>query len=249
MKYPPEQVIAAIQARQQQGLPLSRVWQDDPWLHAVARRRFGNWSKALAAAGFQARPQRHWTKELVLKALHHWYRTSAIAVARVDPGLHTAVYKYCGSMKQALQELGLEPKHFIWTEKRVIEQIQDRYIRGLSLSEPTGQDRKLAGAAQRRFGSWRTAVAAAGLLDKMPPEKPTKKWTPQNIIRALRSWRRQGIPSGHIKKKDPDLYVHAKKYFHGWKSALHAAGWLPTTHASKKRPQKHLATGGDHDRK
>ena len=53
-----------------------------------------------------------------------------------------------------------------WSKQRIIEAIQDGYVRGLPIERPGFNDQLLAGAARRHYGDWETAVAASGICVK-----------------------------------------------------------------------------------
>ena len=222
-----EQVIAAIQARQHQGLPLGQAWKNDAKLVGAAVRRFGSWGKAVTAAGFPWQPLRRWTKERVKEAFCRWYRESSDSLHHYDKGLAGAVDHYFGSVGKILGELGLESKYYPWTKQRVIELIQDRYVRGLPLRRWGCPDEKLTGAAIRRFGSFRQAVAAAGLARKLPRRQPVWYLCRQRIIKAIQDRRQKGFSQEHIKKRDRKLVIRARLFFRSWLHALRAAGWEP----------------------
>jgi len=60
---------------------------------------------------------------------------------------------------------GLQPTHKCWTAALVIEELRRRHARGESLASSLAyqQDAALVGASLRLLGSWRKALAAAGL--------------------------------------------------------------------------------------
>jgi hypothetical protein len=55
-----QKVLAAIQARERQGLRLASVYQDDMGLYIQARKYFGSWQQAVLAAARE--PQKEETK-------------------------------------------------------------------------------------------------------------------------------------------------------------------------------------------
>ena len=89
-------------------------------------------------------------------------------------------------------------------------------------------DKRLAGAAKRYFGHWRTAVAAAGLAAQLPPANKTRVWSPQAVIEEILDWHRRGYRLTELWKRDTGLYSAAKKHFGSWQAAVRAAG-LETT--------------------
>src|SRR4051812_19148836 len=103
-------VTFELRARQRDGEPLNSgaVQREDPGLHAAAVRRFGNYEKALRAAGVdpnEVRRRRKWDKAAVAKALRSAGRRgtqmSDSAVRRQCPALHGAAVRLFGSYAAA----------------------------------------------------------------------------------------------------------------------------------------------------
>ncbi len=85
----------------------------------------------------------------------------------------------------------------------------------------------LYGAAQRHFGSWRKALAAAGIdADTIYGRK---RWTPDGVIEAIRQLDRQGVPLHYASayRKGGGVNAAATKHFGSWDEALAAAGYDP----------------------
>ena len=162
-------VVTAILARRKQGLPIPQTWKDDTSLFMAARRHFGNWQNALAAAGVKGEPRIHWSQDRIITALLEWHGSSSTNLRLVNRNLSVAVWRLFGSLEKALEVAGLEPKSRRWTSTRIIAAIQDGYIQGQSLATPGFRNLALAAAAKRCFGSWPAAIAAAGITVSMPP--------------------------------------------------------------------------------
>lgn len=170
-------VIETIQARHRQGEPLNAS-ANGPLVHA-AHRCFGSWRNGLLAAGLTVRIVRKWTAARVIEQLHLLHHNGAFqeSTRTQDGGLIEAARQYFGTWRKALEHAGvLEPHETFrrpgaWTRQRVIEAIQDRYVRGLSLS--SRDVRTLAAAGRRRFGGWHAALLAAGIA----PEDATAQRT------------------------------------------------------------------------
>jgi hypothetical protein len=161
-------VLAAIRNHHARGT-LSRVWREDASLLNAGCKRFGSWQNALAAAGLEPRRLQRWSTERILRELRRWHRQTQHAVRLADPRLADAAARYFGSLQKAAEAAGIELRQRKWPPERIIEAIQNRYVRGLTLLPC--QDRRLFGAAIRVFGSWRAAVATAGLVHKLPQPK------------------------------------------------------------------------------
>ena len=224
-----EKVLATICAIDNQGQSLARVWRTDKPLFQAAVRYFGNWENAMRAAGQDPRPRRRWTRDQVIDELLAWHHTSVSTDLRHDdPALAGAASRLFGSIDRAFEAAGIEPKGNRWTDRRVIERIQDYYLQRRSIAVNGCGDRRLFAAAKRRFGSWANAVAAAGLSDKYAPPAPTRVWSRQEVLAAIRKWHEEGRPITNVCKQDQGLYSVAKKHFGCWRQAVIAAGLQPT---------------------
>jgi hypothetical protein len=122
----------------------------------------------------------------------------------------------------------VEPEPGRWHRRRVIREIQDRYVQGLAIHRAGFGDRKLAAAAKRRFGSWAAALASAGLSDRLPATRPQRRWSRQAVLDAIQLWHDQGRVLADVAKHDQGLYCAAKKHLGGWRAAVAAAGLQPT---------------------
>lgn len=161
-RWPHQRIIAAIRVHHRQG-SLSRIWKDDKRLFWAGCQRFGNWQKAMEAAGFTPRRYQRWSKEYVLQQLRARHRLSQYNISILDPPLAAAAVRLFGGLRRAWDAAGIEPKDHRWTEKRIIEAIQDRYIRGLPMSSKQFGNPSLVHAARRQFGSWADALAVAAI--------------------------------------------------------------------------------------
>ncbi|MAE40170.1 MAG: hypothetical protein CML07_04495 [Psychrobacter sp.] len=219
-------VVAAIRERQQKGLSLTSVWQDDRLLYRGAICRYGTWNDALAAAGIQFERTK-WSKPLILAELNAWRRDhpDSTSIVRDNRRLAVAARKYFGSLEKAFAEAGIESKHRKWSPERVIECIQDAYIKRVPLSSGR-QDAKLVSAATRFFGSWHDALVAASVLRRDVQTQLKQRWTKERVIKAVRE-RHDSEHDGSVWQEDRRLTSVANRYFGGWHSALRAAGLKP----------------------
>lgn len=183
-------VLDTIRRRHQHGPPLNQVWKDDQPLFQAAFKQFGSWHTALQAAGLAVTSPRRWSRERVLQALQDHYRRGQVKVYEFDVGLADAGRRYFGNLNNALEAAGLSPPPGRWNERKIIAMIQDYYVKGLPLEFRGCKDRFLAEAAKRHFGSWRAAVAAAGLTNRVPQSGATRRWSPQAVIDRTRA---QGV--------------------------------------------------------
>lgn len=112
-----------------------------------------------------------------------------------------------------------------WTKRRIVEAIQDGYIRGLPMQFAGFKDQRLAAAAKRYFGTWRGAVA--GLLSRAPPPTVPRVWTRPAVIEAIQTRSQDGVTSSAIWKEGTGLCSAAKKHFGIWRDAARSAGPEP----------------------
>jgi hypothetical protein len=213
--------LEAIQDRQAQGSPMTRVWEHDEGLYLAAVRHLGSWHAAMAAAGFTSTPRRRWSRQLVIDALRTWHRSPHRNPRACDHGLGCAAVRYFGSLQAALQAAGLESRRRKWSEQRVLEAIQDGHVKGFPARRPGFGSIPLAAAAQRRFGSWRKALSAAG-LDL--PQKQTTQWTRELVIAEIRRWHERGLSLTRVWEEYSTLSAAAGRHFGGWHQAIAAAG-------------------------
>ncbi len=162
-----QKVLHEIHRLHQRGLPLTKA--TDPQLFHSASRLFGNWSKALVAARLEPRPRRRWSKQALLDELRRLFdegqfdRSSRVE----DRRLYDAAERFFGRWSVALRAAGVLPpgqtkvRTKYWTRQRVVEAIQDLYIRGRPLTYSA--NKRLYAAALARFGNWSKALMAAGV--------------------------------------------------------------------------------------
>ncbi len=189
-------VIVEILNRNIRGKPLNstRVQKgkeaDFP-LFRAAKRWFGNWDEALKAAGVDPESTRAKSRSrfpdgnAVVAGI--WQRqaqglplrsTAVTKGADRDWALFEAAKKHFGSWDDALLEAGIEPESVLvivkrgyTTKDRVVEQIQERFCRGLPLNadavsrggKQAQADARLYEAGRKFFGSWPDALLAAGI--------------------------------------------------------------------------------------
>jgi hypothetical protein len=204
----------------------------DSALAQAAHRHFGSWNCALRTAGIKPRHGRKWSPQRVVEEIQLWHRRSVKSGdVRIDnKNLLRAAMRYFGSWRRALEaaDIALLPgewsRNRIWTRRRVIDLIQDRYVRGLSMI--ANRNKGLAEGAIRVFGGWREAMIVAGVPVDEPP-KPRQKWDAQRVIEAILARQTQGLKMSGIQYADPSLAAAAGRYFGGWQAALTAAGVVP----------------------
>lgn len=106
-----ESVLEALLRHVTQGGQVCKVWRDNSKLYNAAKRHFGDWKSALAAAGLKSE-RRSWTSDLVLQLLRFRHcqglGTSFEVIKREDSGLIAAAVKYFGRWRAALEAAGID---------------------------------------------------------------------------------------------------------------------------------------------
>jgi hypothetical protein len=114
-RWSPQCVIDALRQRHEQNMPMypARLLDSQPYLYRAAGKRFGNYRKAIEAAGleFPGRPLHHWTERLVVKTLQD-LRADGVDL-RYTPmkkrrlPLYEAARYYFGSYTNAVRVAGI----------------------------------------------------------------------------------------------------------------------------------------------
>ncbi len=178
MKWTREQIIRAILKREAAGLPLSTGGDQGvhPTLYQAGARAFGSWCNAVMAAGVS--PDRVFTHDrwppsrilATIRTLARRGRPRRKALQRRYASLVQAAARTFGSWPKAVIAAGVDPIKFrrvpLWTKDRIIEAILVRVLKNEPLGSTTVRPESLAEAAARFFGSWGSALAAAGLDPK-----------------------------------------------------------------------------------
>ncbi len=229
-----EKIVAEIQYRHSQGLPLRNISKERPQLCAAAYGYFGGWDNALQAAGFKPK-EPVWSRRRVTDEIKAWH-DRGLPFSRIwkeYPCLAYAISKYFNNTKEAMNAAGFEWRlSKKWSAEVVIAEIQAWYKTGLPKSELKVVFPGLEGAAMRYFSSWSTALEMAGL---QPRE--TKKWSREKIIHEIQRLHVHGQPLKTTNKKNRPLMSAATRYFGSWPKALKAAGVVAPVRKYKK-PQK-----------
>jgi hypothetical protein len=225
-----QRVIQAIAGRQAAGRVLCRTWREDKALFRAAVTWFGSWESAMRAAGFEPIRRERWSQQRVIERLQVWRRrTRETNLSTSEPNLASAATRLFGSLEAACQAADIEATPRRWTVERVIAEIQERYVRGEPRHIQGLGDIRLALAAKRHFGSWASAVAAAGLEQRIPITRPQRRWNRQLVIDSIMSAHRSGTALSEIRRCDQGLYYAARTHFGSWRAAVREAG-LSTTH-------------------
>jgi hypothetical protein len=248
-----EAVIRRIVKRemQQRGLTEELVRRDASALYRSACKYFGTWNTALKYAGVGIRrlyAKESYTQEHVIERLREYcaqgIKPKAVAVMGHDYRLYDAARRHFGTWKNAVL-IAVAPhpsklstrKPAQLNKQQILDAIRAWNGAGRSMcwSKILRENRPLAMAAQKTFGTWRRALIMAGITDNMPPSSRRKcKWSRERIIEQIRCRHQEGKPMNFIavqKTQGPLLWA-GLRLFGSWNNALAAAGVAPTSRRS-----------------
>lgn len=180
---------------------------------------------------------RKWSRESIGLEIRHMFEAGEdlnyASIAQEQVALLRAATRYFGSWRSAVEFAGLNyddiRRYKTWSRARILERIRELHDNGEDLSwrhVSTKVDPQLAAAATKRkhFGSWRDAVAAAGLDYGII--RRYREWDEATIKAKLHELHEQGIDlnAKHIEEYDITLITAARRRFDSWDKALTAAG-------------------------
>lgn len=225
-------IIRLLQARYQSGQSMTSAWNDDPTLFSASQRYFGNWGKALQAAGIDPPQHRSWTKVNVVAAIRERQRKrlSMTSVWEDDQLLYRGAIGRYGTWNNALAVAGIHLERTKWSKPLILAELRAWRRNHPDRTSIVRDNRKLAAAARKYFGSLETAFAEAGI------EFTPRKWSPERVIERIQDAYIKRVPlsSG---RQDPKLVSAATRYFGSWHDALVAASVLRRdvkTHLKRK---------------
>jgi hypothetical protein len=199
---------------------------------------------------------RKWNKENIAGEIRQMFEIGEnlnyANVAQEQVALLRAATRYFGSWRVAVEFAGLNyddiRRYKTWSRDRIVERIKELHTQGEDLSwrhVSTQVDPQLAAAATKRkhFGSWRNAVAAAGLDYGLI--RRYREWDENTITQRLRHLHEQGVDLNAKNMEDFDitLITAARRRFESWDRALTAAG-LDFRTIVLRSPFKRRKTGG-----
>lgn len=266
-----ELIIRHILDREAQGLPLTIGGEGiDRLLYSASRRIFGSWRNAILAAGIP--PERiltweRWSPARILAQIRVLSRRrrplTTLQMEDRYQNLVSAARRHFGSWSKAILAAGVDPitlqRVVPWNQERVIEAILLRALRGESLVARLIEPRSLPQAGYRFFGSWRAAVAAAGIdpkLTEMPPRRrkdimpsttparsvvrngPSHRvWNKARVVECIQTRVQENKPINAyaVVRECPCLYAAAIRHLLSWDEAMRSAGFEPEVYR-RKRP-------------
>jgi hypothetical protein len=213
----------ALRARRRAGKSMnpSAIREDDDGLYQAAKYHLGYNAEMAIREWGAPRLQTRWTKKAVIEAL----RASPDEKPRGAIGM--AAIELFGSMITARKVARVPILRTVWTDQRVIDEIRklDRSLR------PSGT---LLSIAQRRFGTWRAALEAAGV------EPLTRKWDASSIAQALKQRfnKKQPLDGTTVRRQDPSLFAAVRHRFGKFDRAVESfvrSGRLPESSRPNRR--------------
>jgi hypothetical protein len=253
-----ETVIRRIIKRevQKRGLTERTVRCDAPALYRSACKYFGTWDTALKYAGVGVRRlyiKESYTREYVIERLREYcargFKPKAVAVMCHDHRLYDAARRHFGTWKNAVRA-AIDPHASKQSTRKPIQLNKQQILdairawngagRSICWSKIIRENRPLAMAAQKAFGTWRRALIMAGITDNMPPSSRRKcKWSRERIIEQIRCRHQEGKPMNFsaVQKDQGSLLWAGLRLFGSWNNALAAAGVRPYSPERNPRPR------------
>lgn len=254
-KWTRERVIREILTRESTGQKLSNSRRNgvDSKLYQAGSRVFGSWCNALLAAGISpalVRLTDRWPPEKILATIRSLSQKGRLN--QPYDNLVKAAQRRFGSWAKAVTAAGVDPAKIRraprWTREEIIEGILARALDNAPLASKKVRPRSLSDAGAKIFGSWRAALAAAGvkpaatiagvtsISDRMPDADAVangsaqgQSWTKQGIIDAILARLREQKPinANAVRCSHRSLYSGGERHFGNWSKALAAAGLNP----------------------
>lgn len=238
-----EDVIRQIVAREhcQERLDEPAVSSTARELYATALEHFGTWETALRYAGVRHRkpPAVGYSEAQVLQELRtlckDGYDLSGQRNRVRNRELYNAARRHFGGWRKALRASGINLDRVGAfstrgrpSNMRIFEALRERHASGASMGWKTTclDDRALALAAKKRFGSWTRALAAAGLIPQDNVVAGGITWDKASVIEAIRRRHQEGkgITYNATQPEEPALVGAARRLFGNWGEALKEAG-------------------------
>jgi hypothetical protein len=171
-----DEIIRELLRREASGLTLTvgRKTGVEASLYQAARRVFGSWPNAIAAAGIpieKAISHERWPPARILSSIQSLARRKHPLRPKEFnerySNLAAAARRVFGSWPRAVIAAGADPGKLRavpqWTPERVIEGILTRALKNEPLRSRSVQPKALVDAGVRIFGNWSGALAAAGI--------------------------------------------------------------------------------------
>jgi hypothetical protein len=221
-------------------------------LVSKAISHFQGWHETLRAARVPIPPPLRkpspWTRDHILRVLRQESLLGrdlrSESVMRRIPGLYRAAKRQWGGWHPALQAAGIPPpaRSHKWTPEKIIQTLRQkrRGREDLGSAQNLRRYGGLHGAAVKRFGSWRKALAAAGIAWEDRLQGRSRRAYPKrsdprvrDLGLRLRRISKEGglLNRSAMTKAHPSLVSNALRWYGSWARALRACGLDPREHA------------------
>jgi len=234
------EVLKDILARECRGLRLNRasVLREDRPLYNAILRVFRTWDDAMRAAGLdpdRVRHHRRWSRQAVIQRIRQLAAEgrplNCGAIQRIDAGLANVAIRLFDSWGDALEAAGVDSAVWkrrvpAWTRETVIAAIKAIREEGGKLNHAAVRRMSLSHSAVCLFGSWDSALDAAG-IDPKKVRLSRRAWTAETLIQEIQRKHRAGEPVNAKDVSPSWIRRSARRIFGSWNAALEAAGLDP----------------------
>jgi hypothetical protein len=208
---------------------------------AAAKTRSKGHRKTLKAAEHKTGEktgERRWSRELVVvelsKASKRGQPLWSRHLRKSNPALHSAAIHWFGNYRNAVAAAGLDYSNVRklelgrWNPKTVCRQLRQLHQQKLPIHH-AAVDRDhpdLMVAAYRYFGSYGSAVKAAGLNYDRIRVRPMPSWDKKRVQRRIKELERceAGLWKRAVRRADPYLQRAADRCYGSYEKAIRAAG-------------------------
>lgn len=231
------EVVRKIQEHRRRGRALGErsVAKSSPGLATAAVQLFGGWTEALAFSGVNpvgVRQHRRWSRPELVRAIRSRQREGRSLAYRTvdleDTGLIKAACRFFSTWERALRAAGMDVgqhrKTRAWDPDKIL-----RAVRAGARRQPPGNlhpwDKGLFATVMGYFGSWRTALEAAGVIARSQWQPPS--WSRRKVVSELRAHVLRGgsLAWKPLFRTKPQVVGAALEAFDSWRSAVTAAGY------------------------
>jgi len=185
-----------------------------------------------------------WSKDLVVARIQERAANrlpiNGTAVIKSDKKLYRAAMQHFGKdgWAKARTLAGFspqDPRQHKWSKEKVVRAIIERHKKKLKLNSGymhlQSETRRLYFAGYSYFGSWKSAVKAAGInydsiYIKYEDRALYRKWTKERVVEKILHYQMRGVRLNNrsIRKTDATLLQAGMRYFGSWENAITAAG-------------------------
>ncbi|MDZ4742917.1 MAG: hypothetical protein SGI98_05800 [Verrucomicrobiota bacterium] len=241
------QIIHEINTRKENNIPLYAhyIKKNTPKLITSSVKEFGGWKEAVMAAGIEydhVRKYKNWTKESIIEEIHTLRNQGidlsfrSMMLSKHASLVYAAIRpRRFGSWRKALLSAGLPAtdiyRYRSWNNEDIISEIKRLAVLSTDMSSKKMDEsyNALISTARRRFGSWASALARAGV--EYEAIRKRRRWSKDKILMEIKRLHQSGqsLSSRSIRENYPSLYSAACKnnFFGSWTLAMEGSKILP----------------------